>query len=56
MQLAFRARGLANTFPRGVGHENRFRFLVVCVGLDNTHADVRNHWEYPIELGGVWKF
>ena len=29
---------------------------LALVGLDNTQADVRNHWEYPIELGGVWKF
>jgi hypothetical protein len=25
-------------------------------GLRFTPADVRNHREYPIELGGVWKF
>jgi hypothetical protein len=29
---------------------------LALVGLDNTQADVRNHWEYPVELGGVWKF
>ena len=29
---------------------------LALVGLDNTQADVRSHWEYPIELGGVWKF
>ena len=29
---------------------------LALVGLDNTQADVRSHWEYPVELGGVWKF
>jgi hypothetical protein len=29
---------------------------LALVGLNNTEADVRNHWEYPVELGGVWKF
>ncbi len=29
---------------------------LALVGLDNTQADVRSQWEYPVELGGVWKF
>ena len=29
---------------------------LALVGLDNTQADVRSHWEYPVELGGVWRF
>ena len=29
---------------------------LALVGLDNTQADVRSHWDYPVELGGVWKF
>jgi Outer membrane protein beta-barrel domain len=29
---------------------------LALVGLDNTMADVRSHWEYPVEFGGVWKF
>jgi len=29
---------------------------LALVGLDSTQADVRSHWEYPVELGGVWKF
>jgi hypothetical protein len=26
------------------------------VGLENPHGDVRGHWDYPAELGGVWHF
>ena len=26
------------------------------VGLSNTEADVRNHWDYPVELAAVWNF
>jgi len=26
------------------------------VGLDTTTAAVHSHWDYPVELGGVWKF
>ena len=26
------------------------------VGLESTEGEVRNHWDYPVELGAVWKF
>lgn len=29
---------------------------LALVGLDNTHGDMRGHWDYPAELGGVWHF
>jgi outer membrane protein with beta-barrel domain len=29
---------------------------LALVGLANTQADVRNHWDYPIELAAVWNF
>ena len=29
---------------------------LALVGLDNTHGDVRAHWDYPAELGAVWHF
>lgn len=29
---------------------------LALVGLDNTRADVRSHWDYPVELGAAWKF
>ena len=29
---------------------------LALVGLDNASGDVRAHWDYPVELGGVWKF
>jgi hypothetical protein len=29
---------------------------LALVGLDNVHGDVRGHWNYPAELGGVWHF
>jgi hypothetical protein len=51
MQLAFRARGLANTLSR-----EELAMKTVSASLDDTQADVRNHREYLIELGGVWKF
>jgi opacity protein-like surface antigen len=29
---------------------------LALVGLENTSGEVRDHWEYPVELGAVWKF
>lgn len=29
---------------------------LALVGLDNVRGDVRGHWDYPLELGGVWRF
>lgn len=29
---------------------------LALLGLDNAHGDVRDHWGYPVELGGVWHF
>ena len=29
---------------------------LALVGLDNTQADVRSHWDYPVELAAVWNF
>jgi len=29
---------------------------LALVGLDNTQADVRSHWEYPVQIGALWKF
>lgn len=29
---------------------------LALVGLDNTQADVRAHWTYPVELGAAWHF
>lgn len=29
---------------------------LALVGLENTSGEVRSHWEYPVELGAVWKF
>jgi hypothetical protein len=29
---------------------------LALVGLNNTHSDVRDHWDYPAELGAVWHF
>lgn len=29
---------------------------LALLGLDNSRGEVRDHWNYPVELGGVWKF
>lgn len=29
---------------------------LALLGLDNVRGDVRGHWDYPLELGGVWRF
>ena len=29
---------------------------LAMVGLDTTTADVHSHWDFPVEVGGVWKF
>lgn len=29
---------------------------LASMGLDNARGDVRGHWSYPLELGGVWRF
>ena|SRR5688572_9359760 len=29
---------------------------LALVGLSNTEADVRSHWDYPVELAAVWNF
>jgi hypothetical protein len=29
---------------------------LATIGLNNTHGDVRDHWDYPAELGAVWHF
>jgi opacity protein-like surface antigen len=29
---------------------------LALVGLSNTEPDVRNHWDYPVELAAVWNF
>lgn len=29
---------------------------LALLGLDNSRGDVREHWDYPVELGAVWKF
>lgn len=29
---------------------------LVAMGLANSGGDVRGHWDYPLELGGVWHF
>jgi hypothetical protein len=29
---------------------------LALVGLNNTHTDVRSHWDYPVELAAVWNF
>ena len=29
---------------------------LVLVGLNDARGEVRGHWDYPLELGGVWKF
>jgi hypothetical protein len=29
---------------------------LALLGLDNANGDVRDHWGYPVELGGVWHF
>lgn len=29
---------------------------LALVGLENTSGGVRDYWDYPVELGAVWKF
>ena len=29
---------------------------LALLGLNNASGNVRAHWDYPVELGGVWKF
>lgn len=29
---------------------------LASMGLENPGGDVRGHWDYPLELGGVWRF
>lgn len=29
---------------------------LVSLGLDNTRGELRDHWSYPVEVGGVWHF
>jgi hypothetical protein len=29
---------------------------LAAMGLANARGDVRGHWDYPLELGGVWRF
>jgi opacity protein-like surface antigen len=29
---------------------------LALVGLDNVRGEMRGHWDYPVELGGVWRF
>jgi hypothetical protein len=29
---------------------------LALVGLSNTNAEERNHWDYPVELAAVWNF
>ena len=29
---------------------------LALIGLDSAGGEMRSHWDYPVELGGVWHF